>query len=145
LDDLGLLPALQFFVEGVTARTGLHIDIDWSIEGRLAPHVETALYRIMQEGTTNVIKHAAATHVQLQLRQDAQMVHALLQDDGIGFAVEKEVNRNGPRGLGLLGIQERVEALSGTLQITSVPGQGTTLRITLPAEPRETSAGADRT
>ncbi len=144
LDDLGLLPAIQFFADGVAARTGLRIRLDNSIEGRLAPHVETALYRIMQEGITNVTKHAAATHVQLQLRRDAQMVHGLLQDDGVGFAVDDVANQKGPRGLGLLGIQERVSALGGTLQITSAPRHGTTLQIMLPVEARETSSGVDR-
>jgi signal transduction histidine kinase/CHASE1-domain containing sensor protein len=96
LDDLGLLPALQFFADGVAARTGLRICIDSSIEGRLAPAVETALYRIMQEGLTNVTKHAAATHVQLQLWRDAQMVHGLLHDNGAGFAVDTVMNQKGP-------------------------------------------------
>ena len=144
LDDLGLLPALQFLAEGVAARTGLRIRVDSAIEGRLAPHVETALYRIMQEGITNITKHAAATHVQLQLRRDARMVHGLLQDDGVGFAVDRIMNPEGSRGLGLLGIQERLGALGGTLQITSAPGQGTTLQITVPVEPWEASSEADR-
>jgi signal transduction histidine kinase len=105
------------------------------IEGRLAPHVETALYRIMQEGITNITKHAAATHVQLQLRRDTRMVYGLLHDDGVGFDFDQTVNHKGPRGLGLLGIQERLGALGGTLQITSAPGQGTMLQITVPVEP----------
>ena len=78
----------------------------------------------MQEGLTNIAKHAAATHVDLQLWQDDERVHGLLRDDGIGFAVEHVMGQTGPRGLGLLGIQERLEALGGTLQITSAPGQG---------------------
>jgi signal transduction histidine kinase/CHASE1-domain containing sensor protein len=144
LDDLGLLPALRFFAEGVAARTGLRIRVDSAIDGRQAPAVETALYRIMQEGLTNVTKHAAATHVELQLWQDARMVHGLLQDDGVGFAVDQVVNQKGPRGLGLLGIQERVEALGGALQIRSAPGQGTTLQLRLPVDPGEASSGAER-
>jgi signal transduction histidine kinase/integral membrane sensor domain MASE1 len=144
LDDLGLLPALQFLAEGVAARTGLCICVDSAIEGRLAPHVETALYRIMQEGITNITKHAAATHVQLQLRREARMVHGLLQDDGVGFAVDRIMNPGGSRGLGLLGIQERLKALGGTLQITSASGQGTMLQITVPVEPWEASSEADR-
>src|SRR5882724_8334382 len=114
LDDLGLLPALQFLAEGVGARTGLCIHVDSAIEGRLAPHVETALYRIMQEGITNITKHAAATDVELQLWRDARMVHGLLQDDGVGFAVDRVMNPGGSRGLGLLGIQERLGTLGGT-------------------------------
>jgi len=128
LDDLGLLPALQLLAQRVAERTGLCIRVHRALAGRLAPAIETALYRIMQEGLTNITKHAAATHVDLQLWQDGGRVHGLLRDDGVGFAVEQVVSQTGPRGLGLLGIQERLEALGGTLQITSAPGQGTAVR-----------------
>ena len=133
LDDLGLLPALQSLTHRVAARTGLRIHMDSALQGRLAPAVETALYRIMQEGLTNITRHAAATHVDLQLWREDERVHGRLRDDGMGFAVEPMRGQTGPRGLGLLGIQERLEALGGTLQISSAPGQGTTLQITLPA------------
>jgi signal transduction histidine kinase len=143
LDDLGLLPALQGLTQRVAERTGLCIHMGSAIEGRLAPAVETALYRIMQEGLTNVAKHAAATHVDLQLWCDGGRVHGLLRDDGVGFVVEDVLGQTSQRGLGLLGIQERLDALGGTLQITSAPGQGTTLRITLPAaEPDPVASGA---
>ena len=133
LDDLGLLPALQGLVHRVAERTGLCIHIDSALLGRLAPAVETALYRIMQEGLTNITKHAAATHVDLRLWRDDERVHGRLHDDGMGFAVEHVMGEPALRGLGLLGIQERLEVLGGTLQISSAPGQGTTLQITLPA------------
>ena len=142
LDDLGLLPALQFLVAGVAARTGLRICVDSVIDGRLAPALETALYRTIQEGLTNIVKHAAATHVQLQLWREARMICGRLHDDGVGFAVDQVMGRKEPRGLGLLGIQERLEAVGGTLQITSVPGQGTTLCLMLPSGPEEGSSGA---
>ena len=71
------------------------------------------------------------------------MVHVLLQDDGVGFDVDRVMNPEGSRGLGLLGIQERLGALCGTLQITSASGQGTTLQITVPVEPWEASSEAD--
>jgi signal transduction histidine kinase len=119
----------------VAMRTGLRIRVDSALEGRLTPAVETALYRIMQEGLTNITKHAAATHVQIRLRRDARMVYGLLRDDGVGFAVDQVVHQKAPQGLGLLGMQERVEALGGTLQITSAPGQGMTLQIMLPVDP----------
>jgi signal transduction histidine kinase/CHASE1-domain containing sensor protein len=141
LDDLGLLPALQGLVQRVTERTGLCIRVDNALAGRLAPAVETALYRIMQEGLTNIVKHAAATHVDLQLWHDDKRVHGLLHDDGVGFAVEQVMDQTGWRSLGLLGIQERVQALGGSLQITSVPGQGTTLQITLPETVPDPVAG----
>jgi signal transduction histidine kinase/CHASE1-domain containing sensor protein len=143
LDDLGLLPALQFLAEGVTARTGLRICVESSLEGRLAPHIETALYRIMQEGLTNITKHAAATHVRLQLRRDTQTVQGLLQDDGVGFDVDRTMQPGASRGLGLLGMQERLGALGGTLQIISSPGQGTTLQIMVPVTPWEAASEAN--
>ena len=144
LDDLGLLPALQFLAQGVAARTGLDIHVDSALTGRLAPALETALYRIMQEGLTNIAKHAAATHVHLQVWHEDGTVHSLLRDDGVGFVVAQVVDRTGPRGLGLLGIQERLEALGGAVQITSAPGQGTTLQITLPVAPGAACPGAAR-
>ena len=133
LDDLGLLPALQALAHRVAERTGLCIHVDSTLAGRLAPAVETALYRIMQEGLTNIAKHAVATHVDLQLWRDGECVHGRLHDDGVGFAVEHVMGQPELRGLGLLGIQERVEVLGGTLQISSAPEQGTTLQLTLPA------------
>jgi signal transduction histidine kinase len=141
LDDLGLLPALQGLAQRVAERTRLGIHVDIALAGRLAPAVETALYRIMQEGLTNIAKHAAATHVDLQLWRDDERVHGLLRDDGVGFTVEHVLGQTGQRGLGLLGIQERLEALGGTLQITSAPGQGTTLQIMLPAAGPDSVAG----
>jgi len=144
LDNLGLLPALQFLAQGVAARTGLDIHVDSALAGRLAPALETALYRIMQEGLTNIAKHAAATNVTLQVWHEGGRVHSLLRDDGVGFVVAQVLGRTGLRGLGLLGIQERLEALGGTLQITSAPGQGTTLQITLPGDPEAACPRATR-
>ena len=109
------------------------------------PHLnglETALYRIMQEGLTNITKHAAALRVTLQVWHEGGRVHGLLRDDGVGFAVAPAVDQTKPRGLGLLGIQERLEALGGTLQITSAPGQGTTLQISLPIDQDATPGAA---
>ena len=138
LDDLGLLPALQSLAQRVAARTGLCIRVHSTIAGRLAPLVETALYRALQEGLTNITRHAAATQVDLQLWQDGAGVHGLLRDDGVGCVVEEVLGHPEARGLGLLGIRERLEALGGTLQLTSAPGQGTTLQLTVPI-----AAGAD--
>jgi PAS domain S-box-containing protein len=145
LDDLGLVPAVRFLAEGVAARTGLFIRVNSGIPGRLAPAVETALYRIMQEGMTNVAKHATATQIELQLWQNGGIVHGLLQDDGVGFAVDQVLGRIGSRGLGLLGIQERLHTLGGSLRITSAPGQGTALHILLPVDPRNIAPEAGGT
>jgi two-component system, NarL family, sensor histidine kinase DevS len=132
LDDLGLLPALQSLAQRVAARTGLGIRVYSALTERLAPAVETAVYRMMQEGLTNITRHAAATQVDLQLWRDGAGVHGRLRDDGVGFVVEAVLGHPEARGLGLLGMRERLEAVGGTLQITSAPGHGTTLQCTVP-------------
>ena len=101
---------------------------------RLPPVVETALYRIVQEALTNVIKHAQATRVDISLHRQAHMVRCSVCDNGVGYDVRTVAEARTRQGLGLLGIRERLEALGGTLAITSSPGQGTTLVVTIPLE-----------
>ena len=132
LDNLGLVPALEFLSERITKRTGLAIIVEGSTEGRLPTPVETALYRVVQEGLTNATKHAKATHVRIQLQREDQQIRCAILDNGIGFDLSAVVAKKGDRGLGLIGIQERLKALDGKLQITSTPGHGTAVRITIP-------------
>ncbi len=134
LDDLGLVPALEWLIQGVSARTGLSITLEGSTAGRLSPLIETALYRIVQEALTNVTRHARATRVTVRLRREAARIHCMIQDDGIGFDVPTVLARRGERGLGLIGIQERLFPLGGSLEITSASGRGTALSITIPLE-----------
>jgi PAS domain S-box-containing protein len=132
LDDLGLVPALEFLAQGVSKRTGLAVAIDASLAGRLAPSVQTALYRILQETLTNVGKHAQARHVSVRLHQDARTISCSIGDDGIGFDHSAACQNSDKAGLGLIGIRERIAALGGTLSIVSAPGLGTTLAMTIP-------------
>ncbi len=134
LDDLGLCPALEFLAQGVSTRTGLLITVKGSTEGRLPLSIETALYRIVQEALTNISKHARATRVRIQFQRAARRIRCVVRDDGIGFDVPSVLHRKGEQGLGLIGIRERLNALGGTLQITSAPGRGTELLITIPLE-----------
>ncbi|MBI3989573.1 MAG: GAF domain-containing protein [candidate division NC10 bacterium] len=134
LDDLGLFPALQFLAQGISTRTELAITVKGSTGGRLSSAIETAFYRIVQEALTNVTKHAKATRVRIQLEREDTRVHCSIQDDGIGFDVPAVLARRGDRGLGLIGIHERINALGGTLHLTSAPGRGTELRVTIPLE-----------
>jgi len=134
LDDLGLQPALEFLIQGVSARLGIPIMLEGSREGRLPPLIETALYRIVQEALTNVTKHAQATRCKIQLQREARRIRCVIQDNGVGFDVPTVLAQRGERGLGLIGIRERLDALGGTLQLTSAPGQGTELSITIPLE-----------
>jgi len=134
LDDLGLIPALEFLAQGVSARSGLHITVEGEEESRLPPAIEIALYRITQEALANVFKHARAKHVHIQIRRANQSIESSIRDDGIGFDAAAVQARKGDRGLGLLGIRERLNTLGGSLSITSKQGCGTELLVTLPLE-----------
>ena len=105
------------------------------LEDRLAPEVETTLYRVIQEALTNVARHAQAKKVRLHLQQKKSSVVALIQDDGQGFDVAKILDREDlPGGTGLLGIRERVTLLGGKFNVRSQPGQGTQLAVEIPWE-----------
>jgi signal transduction histidine kinase len=132
LDNLGVVPALQFLAEGVSKRTGLAITVEGSTEGRLPVTVETAIYRVVQEGLANATKHAKASSVRIQLQREDRQIRCAILDDGIGFDLPAVLAKQGDCGLGLIGIQERLKALDGELQITSSHGQGTALLITIP-------------
>jgi signal transduction histidine kinase len=132
LDDLGLVPAIKFLAEGVSIRTGTRITLESSMNGRFPSMIETTLYRSIHEALNNVTKHARATQATIRLEQERQEVRCCIRDDGTGFNVEAVFGQSGKRGLGLVGIQERVKALGGTHQIISAPGRGTELHITIP-------------
>lgn len=132
LDNLGLRQAIEFLAQGVSLRTGLSITVEGGMGGRLPSSVELALYRIVQAALNNVTKHARATCVTVQLQREALRVRCSVKDDGRGFDLASVLARHKEQGLGLLGIRERVTALSGSLQIDSVPGRGTTIRVEIP-------------
>lgn len=133
LDDLGLVPALEFLAEGVSSRSKVKIIVDSSIQGRLPASVETTLYRVVQEALNNVTKHSQATCATIHLQQEADMLSCSIHDNGVGF--DPTAVLNGQRlGLGLIVMRERMEAITGTLGITSHPGQGTILSLTIPLE-----------
>jgi signal transduction histidine kinase len=132
LDQLGLLPALEFLVKGYGKRSGLSVTVTGSTEGRLKDEVETALYRIVQEALNNVTRHAKAGHVQVNLWRAKGMIRCTVRDDGVGFSVPTFNAGKASNGLGLMGIQERLRPLYGSMTIDSTPGDGTELSITIP-------------
>ncbi|MGH9326398.1 MAG: sensor histidine kinase [Terriglobia bacterium] len=133
LDDLGLLPALQFLVDGVSRRSGLSVALAGLSKERLPPLVEIVLYRIVQEALNNATSHAKARRVIIRFERPGKAIlHCSIQDDGIGFDVPEVWGARGKKGLGLAGMQERLKALDGTLEIKSSPGGGTELRIQVP-------------
>jgi two-component system sensor histidine kinase UhpB len=144
LDDLGLLPALEFLAEGVSKRTGLSITVEGSGIGRFPPRIETAFYRIAQEALNNVHRHARATRVDIRLQQEAQAICYSIRDDGVGFDVPSVLAKKGDKGLGLIGIRERLNPFKGTFQINATPGQGTELLMSIPLEAQDVDPGSPR-
>ena len=134
LDDLGLLPALDFLAEGMSKRSGLAITVEGSTEGRLPPAVETTLYRNVQEALNNVIRHAQAGKVAVIVTREAHAVRCSVRDDGVGFDVSAVSPAHEERGLGHVGMRERLDSLHGTLLINSLPGQGAELLMYIPLE-----------
>jgi len=125
LDHLGLLPALRELARGVSARSGLEIQVHDATSERLPAPVETALYRITQEALTNVARHAHAGHVRVTLRAAPGEMRLEVDDDGVGIGTHRP-----GQGIGLTGIGERVRALGGTVSIRS--DHGTRLLVNLP-------------
>jgi signal transduction histidine kinase len=132
LDDLGLVPAIRFLASGISKRTALPIQVTSSFNRRLPPAIEIGLYRVVQEALTNVTKHSRARSVRIELRASREGILCTVQDDGVGFNPEAALSRNGKKGLGLIGIQERLNVLNGTLHIKSQSGRGSKLSISVP-------------
>lgn len=134
LDELGLLPTLRWYVHQFGERLGIRASFRaGGMRRRLAPELETVLYRVVQEALTNVARHARAGAVDVHLERRAAHIVLTVTDDGAGFdvqALEHVANEDGR--LGLVGIRERIALFGGTLHVTSRPGKGTQLQITLP-------------
>jgi signal transduction histidine kinase len=136
LDDLGLVPAIQFLADGVSKRANQAISVHSSLIERLPAPIETALYRIVQEALTNAGKHSYGRNIHIQLDCSGGHVRCSICDDGKGFDVTSVMSSKGGGSLGLLGMQERLTAIGGTLRIQSSPGQGTSLFISVLLEDR---------
>ncbi len=138
LDDLGLVPALQWQAREVSRRTGMlvHVSADELPEG-LPDEYRTCIYRVVQEALANAGRHSQGRAVRITLQAAGGGVRLAVQDDGRGFPAAQV------RGLGLLGIQERVANLGGTLQVASEPGRGTILSVSLPLRRAAEPAGAE--
>lgn len=133
LDDLGLIPALEFLAQGASERAGIPITVKSSKRKRLPSGIETNLYRVVQEALTNALKHAQATRVKIKLKWEAARVSCSIQDDGSGFDAPSVLAVGSSRGLGLLGMRERLDAVGGKFSITS-SGRGTAVLVTIPME-----------
>lgn len=136
LDDLGLVPALQWQAREISKRTGLVVTVDAeSVADDLPEDLKTCIYRVVQEALHNCARHAFARSVRIQVVQESGRIRLSVLDDGQGF------DSTHTRGLGLLGMEERVTHLGGRFHLQSEPGYGTGLRIEIPfAAPAEAIA-----
>jgi signal transduction histidine kinase len=134
LDDLGLTAALRAHAERLLAGTGIAFELhDREMSSRLPPALEIALYRTFQEALSNVVRHAEARQVRVTLARSSGAFLGEVLDDGKGFDPQSvQWDGRSSRGLGLLGIRERVTQCGGQLEIVSRPGDGTLLRIHIP-------------
>jgi PAS domain S-box-containing protein len=133
LDDLGLQRALSTYIDGWSARSGVKVEFHSTNvdDPRLPSEIQLALYRIVQEALTNVVKHAVATRVSVILNRRDGEVAAVIEDDGRGF--DPETLKPAPNsGLGLIGMKERAAQLDGGITVESEPGHGTTVFVRLP-------------
>ncbi len=137
LDDLGLIPAVQWQAREVSRTSNVSVQVNAaSMPEDLPDEHRTCIYRIVQEALRNVVRHANAKNVRIRLDQDGDHLILTIQDDGHGFVPERE------KGLGLLGMEERVNHLHGSFRVESAPGAGTSIRVELPFSESAVPVGA---
>jgi signal transduction histidine kinase len=135
LDDLGLIPALHSYMKDFAKRTGLAIRFASFTLGKieqLDSAKRTVLYRVAQEALVNVAKHAQASLVKVRIQKLGGIIRMDVKDNGKSFEVQRVLSTKRNKGLGLLGMRERVEMVGGRFAVESAPGQGTTIRAEVP-------------
>jgi signal transduction histidine kinase len=129
LDDLGLIPALEWQAREMSRRSGIKVTVAADrVPDSLPDEVRTCIYRVVQEALQNVSRHSRAKSAVVTVRQDDQSLFLSVEDDGCGFDPGRT------RGLGMLGMEERVRQLGGQFELQSAPGKGATLRVSLPMQ-----------
>jgi signal transduction histidine kinase len=130
LDDLGLVRALEWYFQRFTTQTNIRIQFKASgIDKRLHTQISNSVYRVVQEALTNVARHAQVTTVKVQLKAERGNINLRIEDKGIGFdPAAMDASSSG----GIIGMQERISLLCGTLQIQSKPGAGTRIVVKIP-------------
>ena len=128
LDDSGIVPAVRWQASELSRRTGTPVELQIEGDfGGLGDEGRTCLYRVVQEALTNCARHAKATTIQITMHGNKESLCLSIRDDGLGF--DTGCART---GLGLIGIEERVKELGGSLAVRSWPNRGTLLRVEIP-------------
>jgi signal transduction histidine kinase len=141
LDDLGLPSALQWITEQSASRSGFSVNFHHvRAQPRLAPDIETACFRIVQEALTNIARHAKAKQVEIRLDRDEDHLVLHVADDGCGFNLDEMRTRAiAGESIGVLGMQERATLIGGQLHVESAPGRGSTVQLRCPWRNHEES------
>jgi signal transduction histidine kinase len=136
LDDFGLPAALRCYARRLAQRGGLQLDLGVAdFAERLPPAIETTCFRVAQEALTNVVRHARARRVAVELRSDGVTARLLVRDDGVGFdAAAGPADGPADRHLGLLSMRERVALAGGDIVIASKTGTGTEIAVSFPLQ-----------
>jgi len=138
LDDFGLAASLRWLCERFQQRTGVGVQFDCNLDGRMADETETHLFRIAQEALTNVARHSAATQVEIHLNRQNGKVRLEIHDNGRGVSpAPVKTTSEQPRGLGIVGMRARARSAGGELKISSAPGEGTVIDASFPYRERE--------
>lgn len=133
LDDLGLVPALQWLLEDFMRRSGVACEFsEEGVEEQLPDSIKTCVFRVAQEALHNCEKHANASKLRVSLRQSPGCMRMEVEDNGCGFPVDSKGMPGWKTGLGIMGMRERAVRLGGTLDLDSAPGRGTRLVLTIP-------------
>lgn len=138
LDDLGILPTLSWFFREFEAACR-HIKVDREIsvaESDIPPALKTQIFRLLQEATTNIVKHSGADRIRVRLAHDDGRLQLIVADNGQGFDPHRRVDRDA-QGLGLSSMKERARLSGGTFRLESTPGQGTSICASWPIVPSE--------
>jgi signal transduction histidine kinase len=147
LDEVGLLPAVRWYVEGFTGRSGIHVDLDLGEFERLPGPMELALFRVIQESLTNVHRHAASATASIRLTGTSHAVTLEVQDRGRGLRddLKEAAVRSELLGVGIQGMRERIRQLGGTFEV-AFTDHGTTVRVDMPITvfPNEASSNSGR-
>ena len=127
LDDFGLVPALHWQAREMSRRTGMNVTVDAEdLPDTLPDEHKTCIYRLVQEALNNAAKHSAATSVKIRVEEQPERLRVKIEDNGKGF------DTSTTRGMGLVGMEERVRHLKGILRVDSIVGQGTNIAVELP-------------
>jgi two-component system sensor histidine kinase UhpB len=130
LDDLGLIPAIEWLTDDFKERFGIPVTRILSVDNtHFESYLSIAIFRVLQESLTNVARHAKATNVTVRLTRERGNYILEVIDNGVGM---KEADSKTSHSFGLLGMRERVRSLGGTVHITGTPGNGTTVKASFP-------------